>query len=84
MRGAVVAYLVAAMSYLASGSTMPDFQATVINATTLPPATTYLFVVGLKFVPLFVLVLAYWVVLGFYGDAGFSAKLHLSGCCIGR
>ena len=33
-RAVVAVYMIAAMSYIASASTMPDFQATVINAAT--------------------------------------------------
>jgi hypothetical protein len=43
----------------------------------LPPAATFLFVIGLKLIPLFVLVLAYWVILGWRGDAGFRANSGL-------
>jgi hypothetical protein len=57
----VSTYLIAAMAYTGSASTMPEFEATVINSRTLAPAVAFLFVLGLKFIPLFVLVLGYSV-----------------------
>jgi DNA-binding winged helix-turn-helix (wHTH) protein len=73
-RAVAAVYIILAMSYTASASTMPTFQATVINVKTLAPSAAFLFVMGLKFIPLVVLVLAYWVILGHYGNAGFLAK----------
>ena len=72
-RAVLAGYMIAGMAYIASGTTMPDFQNAIVNVTTLPPAAAYLFVVGLKFIPLFILALLYWVAIGYYGDAGFSA-----------
>lgn len=57
----VAGYLIAAMAYTSTASTMPEFQATVINSMMLPPSAVFLFVLGLKFIPLFVLVLGYSV-----------------------
>ena len=73
-RAFVALYMIAAMAYICSASTMPEFHAMVINAETLSPAGPFLVVIGLKFVPLFVLVLLYWVVFGCHADAGFLAK----------
>ena len=73
-RAFVALYMIAAMAYICSASTMPEFQATVINAATLSPSGPFLVVIGLKFVPLFVLVLLYWVIFGCQGDAGFLAN----------
>jgi hypothetical protein len=60
-RAFVAVYLIGAMAYTSSASTMPEFEATVINSRTLAPAAAFLFVLGLKFIPLFVLVLGYSV-----------------------
>jgi hypothetical protein len=60
-RASVAVYLIGAMAYTSSASTMPEFEATVINSRTLAPAAAFLFVLGLKFIPLFVLVLGYSV-----------------------
>ena len=57
----VAVYLIAAMAYTGSASTMPEFQATVVNSRTLAPGAAFLFVLGLKFIPLFILVLGYSV-----------------------
>jgi hypothetical protein len=76
----VAVYLIAAVAYTGSASTMPEFQATVINSRTLAPAAPFLFVLGLKFIPLFVLVLGYSVALG--GGAltsGWSKAYHFLG-----
>ncbi len=55
----IALYLIAAMAYTATATTMPEFQEAVINSTTLTPSSAFLFVLGLKFIPLFVLVLGY-------------------------
>jgi hypothetical protein len=60
-RALAALYLVAAMAYTCSASTMPEFHVLVINATALAPSPAFLFVLGLKFIPLFVLVLGYSV-----------------------
>jgi hypothetical protein len=60
-RALAALYLIAAMAYTCSASTMPEFHAQVINATALAPSPAFLFVLGLKFIPLFVLVLGYAV-----------------------
>jgi hypothetical protein len=73
-RSFVALYITAAMSYVSSASTMPEVQATIINAGTLPPSPAYVFVTGLRFIPLLVLVLGTWVALGFEGNAGFLAR----------
>lgn len=69
--------LIAAMSYIPSAATLPQVMATVINMPTIRPAFAYPFVTGLKFIPLFVLVFAFWAILGFFGDAGFAANPFL-------
>jgi hypothetical protein len=63
-RATVAVYALAAMAYICSASTMPEFQASVVNAATLPVSATFLIIIGLKFIPLFFLVLFYWVVFG--------------------
>ena len=73
-RAFVAVYITLAMSYTASALTMPAFQATIINVKTLAPSAVFLSVIGLKFIPLVILVLAYWVILGHYGDAAFLAR----------
>jgi hypothetical protein len=45
----------------------------VVNAATLSPTAAFLVVIGLRFIPLFVLVLLYWVIFGYHADAGFLA-----------
>jgi DNA-binding winged helix-turn-helix (wHTH) protein len=72
-RAVVAVYIILAMSYTASASTMPAFQATIVNARTLTPSAAFLCVMGLKFIPLVVLLLAYWVIMGACGDVGFLA-----------
>jgi hypothetical protein len=69
-RALVAAYMMAAMAYICSASTMPEFQASVVNATTLPVTATFLIVIGLKFIPLFFLVLFYWVIFGSASEVG--------------
>jgi DNA-binding winged helix-turn-helix (wHTH) protein len=76
-RAIVAIYMILAMSYTATASTMPAFRATIINVKTLAPSAAFLFVIGLKFIPLMILVLAYWVILRHYGDAGFLARPRL-------
>lgn len=73
-RAFVAGYFITAMSYSASASTLPDVLATVINLTTLPPSASYSFAIGLKFIPLFILALIYWVILG---ERGFLAHPRL-------
>ena len=77
IRAITAIYMIAAMCYTSNASTMPEVQATVINVTTLPPALSYVFIMGLRFVPLYVLVLGFWVFLGGYRSAGFSARPRL-------
>src|SRR5262249_50287518 len=71
-RAAVSVFMIAAMAYAASAPTLSQLSSTVVNITTLRPATTYPFITGLRFVPCFVLLLLFWVMLGRYGDAGFA------------
>ncbi len=74
VRAFVAGYFITAMSYTSSASTLPDVLATVINLTTLPPSAVYSFAIGLKFIPLFILVLIYWVI---SGDKGILAYPRL-------
>ena len=59
------------MSYIPSAWTMPEVVAIVINMRTLGTALAYPFVTGLRFVPVYVLILGYWVALGIRHDASF-------------
>ncbi len=61
LRASVATFMILAMSYIASASTLPGVLSAVVNMPTLPPAIAYPFITGLKFIPLFVLLLAYWV-----------------------
>ena len=70
-RALLVGFLVAAMSYLPSASTLVPVVHRVINIGVIRPALAYPFVTGLKFIPLFVLILGSCVLLGFFGDFGF-------------
>lgn len=76
-RAIVGAYMVTAMSYTSSTSTLPAMLATVINLTQLSPSPAYSFVIGLKFIPLFILVLGFWVILGYCGDDCFFSRPRL-------
>jgi hypothetical protein len=72
---AIVALLFAAvMAYIPSATSLAEVVASVINATTLRPAIAYPFITGLKFIPLFVLVLSYWVLLGKDADMAFRTN----------
>lgn len=62
------------MSYTSSASTLSDVLATVINLTTLPPSAAHSSAIGMKFIPLFILVLIYWIILG---ERGFFAHPRL-------
>jgi len=77
-RAFVAFFFLAAMAYIPSAWTMPEVAATVINMRTLGAALAYPFVTGLRFIPVFVLVLGYWVTLGMYDDAGFRRHRGLS------
>jgi hypothetical protein len=70
-RTAAALFLIAEMSFVPSAWTLSGVMATVVNIETLKPAIVYPFVTGLKFIPLLVLVLVYWVVLRRQGDTGF-------------
>jgi DNA-binding winged helix-turn-helix (wHTH) protein len=78
-------FFLAAMAYIPSAATEGEALEHVINAAVLKPAVLYLPVVGLRFVPMFVLVFAFWVVLGKEGDADFlhSRKLARAYLVIG-
>ena len=73
-RAFVGAFFLGAMSYIPSVWTLPEVAATVINMRTLRPATAYPFVTGLRFIPVFALILGYWVIVGMYDDAGFRKR----------
>ncbi len=60
-RGLVAILLLAVMAYIPSAATLSRVVDTVINAKTLRPAVLYPFITGLKFVPLFFVVLLEWV-----------------------
>ena len=78
-RGAVAVLLAAVMAYIPSAATLPRVVATVINATTLKPAIAYPFVTGLKFIPLFFVVLFEWVLLALHGHVGSHRDPHWRG-----
>jgi len=73
-RAALGILIVAGMSYIPSAATLQLVMGTVVNITTIPPALVYPFVTGLKFIPLYVLVFAYWSILGLFSDKGFAAN----------
>jgi len=63
-RAIVGFFMIAGMSYSASASTLPELVGTVVNMSTLPPAVAYPFVMGLRFIPIPVLIVLFWVVPG--------------------
>ena len=71
-RSLLALLLGAVMAYIPSASSLKEVVASVVNATTLTPALVYPFITGLKFIPLFVLVLVYWALSGRHGDWGFQ------------
>jgi len=73
-RSLAALFLLAAMSYTASVTTLPEVTSTVVNLAVIPPAAAYPFVMGLKYVPLFFVVLAYWVLLVYRRDRGFLSS----------
>lgn len=73
-RGALAALLAAIMAYIPSAATLPQVVSSVVNATTLKPAIVYPFITGLKFVPLFCVVLFEWVLRAFHGNIGFRRE----------
>lgn len=76
-RATVAIYLAAAMSYTASASTLPEVLGRVINMTTLPPSIPYSFAIGLKFIPLFILVFIYWVLSAYRDGIASSSSVWL-------
>lgn len=76
-RVAVAVFVLAVMSYAPSAVTLTELLDRVVNMATLPPASAYPFVTGLKFIPLFPVVLGYWIVLGLFGDVGFTVHRTL-------
>lgn len=62
-RGMLAALVLTVMAYIPSAATLAPVMESVINGTTLKPAVLYPFVTGLKFIPLFFVVLLEWVLL---------------------
>ncbi len=62
-RAGVAVVFAAIMAYIPSAATIPQVVDSVVNATTLKPAVIYPFITGLKFIPLFCVVLLEWVLL---------------------
>ena len=69
-------FAIAGMSYGASATTLPDLVSSVVNMTTLPPAFTYPFVAGLRFIPIPILIGIMLICLAF-GDVGFPHRPRL-------
>jgi predicted DNA-binding transcriptional regulator AlpA len=82
-RSAVALFISAAMSFSVSASTLGQLSGMVVNITTLRPAALYPFITGLRFVPCFVLLLLFWVVLKRYEDDGFATNQWLGKAYIG-
>jgi hypothetical protein len=72
----VAFFVIAAMSYCSSATTLPDLVGSVVNMTTLRPAFAYPFVAGLRFIPIPILIGIMLFCLAL-GDLGFSHKPHL-------
>ena len=64
--------MIGMMAYFPSGWTLNRVMETVVNIDVLPPAASYPFITGLKFIPLFIPIFVFWIVLAFHDDAGFS------------
>ena len=71
VRATAALFATAAMAFVPSAWSLPPLMARVVNMGTLTPAVLYPFVTGLRFIPAFVLVLGYWVVLAGRQDKGF-------------
>ena len=67
---AIISLLV--MAYIPSASTLTEIMTTVVDAGTLRPALIYPFVTGLKFIPLFCLLLGYWTLSALFANEGFG------------
>ena len=76
-RVALGTFFIAAMSYIPSAVTLTEVTASAVNATTIKPAIAYPFITGLKFIPLFVVVFFYWVLLLADGDLGLRKRPRL-------
>jgi DNA-binding winged helix-turn-helix (wHTH) protein len=74
LRIATALFAIAAMAFIPSAWSLPQPMRFVINMDAIKPAVIYPFVVGLRFIPLHVLVLAYWAIFRLRGDAGFAAS----------
>jgi len=62
IRGAISTVLFLGMAYIPSAWTLYQLSGDVINFDAVPPAAIYPFVTGMKFLPLFALVLMWWTV----------------------
>lgn len=69
-RACVTVTSLSAMAYIPSASTLTEIMNTVVNAGTLRPALIYPFVTGLKFIPLFCLLLGYWTLSALFANEG--------------
>ena len=77
-RSVAALFLLAAMSYTTSATTLPEVMSTVENLDVIPPAAAYPLVMGLEYIPLFFVVLAYWVPFAYRRDKGLPASPLLS------
>ncbi len=89
-RAFLASIILLAMAYIPSASTLTEIMTTVVNAGTLQPALVYPFVTGLKFIPLFCVLLGYWTLLSLFAEQGFrrhpnlgKAYLLLGPVCLG-
>ncbi|MFN0172952.1 MAG: winged helix-turn-helix domain-containing protein, partial [Bryobacteraceae bacterium] len=75
-RASAAILLTAVMSFIPTAATLAPLMSTetVVNISALPPAPAYLFVTGLKFIPLLVLVLAFWSMHAPQGITGFQTS----------
>jgi hypothetical protein len=77
MRAMVGLFIIAAMSYCASATNLPDVVDSVVNMTSLKPALAYPFVAGLRFIPAPLLIVIMLVVFDVRDDRGFAQYARL-------
>src|SRR5207249_4286105 len=77
MRATVGLFVIAAMSYGASATTLPDLTGSVVNMMILQPALAYPFLTGLRFIPIPVLSTIALVLVAFRDNIGFVRNPRL-------
>jgi hypothetical protein len=77
-RGILGLFLMAGMAYATTATSLPGVVESVANMETLRPALAYPIVVGLRFVPVPIVICAFWILTGLKSDSRLAQRPTLA------